>query len=168
MVEWSTHFLFQAFIQVMCGLLRHGSTLTLQTVHSVLLRPTRSIGLSNLLRWTTPMLRSTWLSTRVVRMSSVTNATLWFRTPSTACSVAWYLQPAFLMTGDSPTIPHGSSWFRSSPTSVKDLLCFYLHDFVQPTTVTSVVFEYFCHACCCVYGGAHNWRIHTRSSDEAV
>ena len=110
-------FLFQALIHVMSGLSPLGSTPTLQTVHGVLLRRTRGIGLSDLLRWTTPMPRSTWLSTGVVRMSSVTNATLWARTPCTACSVAWCLRPALPMTGDSPTIRHGSSWFRSSPTS---------------------------------------------------
>ena len=41
---------------------------------------------------------------------------------------------------------------------IKDLLCFYLHGFVQSTTVTSVVLEqYFCRARCCVHGGAHGW-----------
>ena len=39
----------------------------------------------------------------------------------------------------------------------KDLLCVYLHDFVQSTTATSFVLECFCHACCCMYGGAHEW-----------
>ena len=110
-------FLFQALIHMMSGLSRLGSTQILQTVHGVLLRPTRSIGLSDLLRWTTPMPRSTWLSTGVGRMSSATNAMLWARTLCTACSVTWCLQPASLMTGDSPTIRHGSSWSRSSPTS---------------------------------------------------
>ena len=65
--------LFQALIHVMSGLSHLGSTPRLQPVHGVLLRPTRrSIGFSDLPRLTTPMPCSTWLSTWVVRMSSVT------------------------------------------------------------------------------------------------
>ena len=92
---------------------RLGSAPMLPTIWGARLRPTRSIGLPDLLR----LPRSAWLSNGVVRVLSVTNVVLLVKTPCEAYSVAWCLQPALLMTGDSTTIWHRSSWFRSSPTS---------------------------------------------------